>query len=53
MTKPEFLKGLKVYWSSGGATTDAETIEDLIRKVDARLYRAKSEGRNRVCTADT
>ncbi len=27
MTKPEFLKGLKVYWSSGGATTDAETIE--------------------------
>jgi diguanylate cyclase (GGDEF)-like protein len=42
--------GLTVTMSVGAATCDPEdkTFEDLLRRADATLYRAKHEGRNRV-----
>lgn len=46
-------KGMKCTISIGVSSyPDAEikTIEDLIRKADTALYKAKSEGRNRVCS---
>jgi diguanylate cyclase (GGDEF)-like protein len=42
--------GLSITMSVGVATCDPEdkTFEDLLRRADATLYRAKHEGRNRV-----
>jgi diguanylate cyclase (GGDEF)-like protein len=42
--------GLTVTMSLGAATCDPEdkSFEDLLRRADATLYRAKHEGRNRV-----
>lgn len=42
---------VKITLSAGVATcpADGEGLEDLIGKADAALYRAKKEGRNKVC----
>lgn len=42
---------LRITVSVGASTIDPsdETVDRLIARVDAALYRAKSEGRNRVC----
>lgn len=46
----EFINGLKVTASFGLASWDDSTdIETLLQVADARLYEAKSGGRNRVC----
>jgi diguanylate cyclase (GGDEF)-like protein len=34
-----------------GFPDHAQTKEDLVRKADEAMYRAKSEGRNRLCIA--
>lgn len=54
MSHPVDLGGEKVeYTASMGVDTyimgDAVSDEDFIKRVDTQLYRAKSEGRNRVC----
>jgi len=48
----EDLLGRRVTFSAGLATWDgAETVEDLVFRADASLYRAKAAGRNRVAAA--
>ena len=47
MTKPEFLKGLKVYWSSGGTNPDEETLEvwfQIIQNVPLAAYQFAIKG---------
>ncbi len=45
-------KSIQVTISAGVVTTQGENISpiELIRRSDAKLYQAKEEGRNRVCT---
>lgn len=38
---------------AGAINTSDETVDSLIARVDEALYRAKTEGRNRICTPDT
>ena len=48
-------EGRKPVTVSGGVATfphDAQTRRDLIARADLALYRAKGEGRNRVCSYD-
>jgi diguanylate cyclase (GGDEF)-like protein len=53
-----FLKnaGVNAHMSTSigiaGLPDHAKTKEDLVRKADEAMYRAKSEGRNRLCIAD-
>lgn len=52
-TFPNKLQSLKVTISIGAATftiPELDSVDDLIRIADEALYRAKSEGRNRVLT---
>ena len=37
--------------SGGAGATDAEEAEQLVQRADAAVYRAKAEGRDRVCVA--
>ncbi len=53
-----FLKdaGINVHMGTSiglaGFPDHAQTKEDLVRKADEAMYRAKAEGRNRLCIAD-
>ena len=53
-----FLKnaGINAHMSTSigiaGLPDHAKTKEDLVRKADEAMYRAKAEGRNRLCIAD-
>lgn len=52
---PDLPDGLNVTVSLGLATTfehPNERVEQLLNRADTALYRAKTDGRNRVCAAD-
>ena len=44
----DIATGLVVTMSAGVADGGSDTLERLLNEADARLYRAKSGGRNRV-----
>lgn len=46
-------RGIVVTCSVGGAEVEAgDTVRALVRRSDEQMYRAKKEGRNRVCFAE-
>jgi diguanylate cyclase (GGDEF)-like protein len=46
-------RGIVVTCSVGGAVIeDGDTVRTLVRRSDEQMYRAKKEGRNRVCFAE-
>ena len=40
-------------WRRGGATGRGGTAASAVHAADMALYRAKDEGRNRICVADS
>ena len=48
---PESGAHITISAGVAGLENDSDEIDDLLRRADEALYRAKSEGRNRVCLA--
>jgi len=49
---PQHPKEITISAGVAEYPSDAQSMEELIRKADQALYTAKEEGRNRVCRAD-
>ena len=51
--KRTFPNGAHLTMSAGVALypTDGNTVAEVLAEVDARLYRAKAAGRNRICAS--
>jgi diguanylate cyclase (GGDEF)-like protein len=51
--EPALPEGLTISLGVAGLAREADDVDDLLRRADQALYRAKHLGRNRVCSSPT